>query len=221
MQMVCLMMKFLYLLFIPVAVSACSTITRPSCPPPLTGDVVYIVGQGWHAEIGIPIEELDENMLFYRSIFPSARVIMFSYGKKTFFIAPPETVSDYLLGPFPGSAVIQVVGLSVTPTEAYPPENTITLFLPSNGSRSLSAYIWKDIVKDGSGKPLMVAHSTNPTGLFYAAQSEYNLFHTCNTWAADALHNAGLSVSGNNVIFSNQVMSRVVEAAGEQCKVLR
>jgi len=219
--MVCMMMNYLCLLFITLAVSACSSVARSSCPPPLTGDVVYIVWQGWHAEIGIPVEELDEDMSFYREIFPSARVIMFSYGKKTFFIAPPETVSEYLFGPFPGSAVIQVVGLSVTPTEAYPPENTVTLLLPPNGSQSLSAHIWKDIVKDRSGKPQMVARSTNPIGLFYAAQSEYSLFHTCNTWAADALHNAGLSVSGNNVIFSNQVMTRVDEAAGEQCKVLR
>ncbi|MGJ0485243.1 MAG: DUF2459 domain-containing protein [Methylomicrobium sp.] len=214
-------MKCLSLLFITLTVSACSPVARPSCPPSHTGDVVYIVGQGWHVEIGIPVEELDENMSFYREIFPDARVIMFSYGKKTFFIAPANTVSEYLLGPFPGSAAIQVVGLSVTPTEAYPPENTVTLLLPPNGSRSLSAHIWKDIVKDESGKPQIIAHSTHPTGLFYAAHSEYNLFHTCNTWVANALHNAGLSVSDNNVIFSNQVMTRVTEAAEEQCKILR
>ncbi len=219
--MVCMMMKCLCLLFITLAVSACNTVARSSCSQPLSDDVVYVVGQGWHVEIGIPVEELDENMSYYREIFPGARVIMFSYGKKTFFIAPPETVSEYLLGPFPGSALIQVVGLSVTPTVAYPPEDTVTLRLSANGSQSLSAYIWKDIVKDGSGKPQRVARSTNPIGLFYAAQSEYNLFHTCNTWAANALHNAGLSVSGNNVIFSNQVMTRVVEVAGEQCKALR
>ena len=117
--------------------------------------------------------------------------------------------------------MIQVVGLNVTPPEAYPPENTFTLMLPPNGGQSLSAYIWKDIVKDESGKPHMVAPSTNPIGLFYAAQSEYNLFHTCNTWATDALHNAGLSMSGNHVIFSNQIMARVAEIDEEQCKVLR
>jgi hypothetical protein len=182
---------------------------------------VYIVGQGWHVEIGIPVEELDENMSFYRDIFPDARVIMFSYGKKTFFIAPPETVSEYLLGPFPGAAAIQVVGLSVIPTEAYPPEDTVTLILPPNGSQSLSAHIWKDLVKDESGKPQLVARSTHPLGLFYAAQSEYNLLHTCNTWATDALHNAGLPVSNDNIILSKQAMSRVIEAAGEQCNVLR
>lgn len=187
----------------------------------MTADVVYVVGQGWHVEIGIPVEELDENMSFFRDIFPGARVIMFGYGKKTFFIAPPDTISEYLLGPFPGSAVIQVVGLSVTPEQAYPPENTVTLFLPATGGQSLSAHIWKDLVKDASGKPQMVARSTHPIGLFYAAHSEYNLFHTCNAWAADVLHNAGLAVSVSNIILSYQVMDRVAEAAEQQCKVLR
>ena len=154
---------------------------RPFCPQILVSHVIYVVGHGWHVEIGIPVEELDENMSFYREIFPGARVIMFSYGKKTFLIAPPETVSEYLLGPLPGSALIQVVGLSVVPTVAYPPEDTVTLFLSENGRQSLSAYIWKDMIKDKLGKPQIVAPSTNPIGLFYAAQSEYHLFHTCNT----------------------------------------
>lgn len=208
-------------MFITLAVSACSSVTRPPWPLSMAGDVVYIVDQGWHVEIGIPVEELDENMSFYRKIFPSARVIMFSYGKKTFFIAPTHTLNDYVLGPFPGPAVIQVVGLNVTPAEAYLPENTVTLLLPPNGSQNLSAHIWKDIVKDASGKPKMVSYSHNPAGLFYEAQSEYNLFHTCNTWVAEALHDSGLSVSSDDVTFSNQVMARIAEAAVEQCKVLR
>ena len=214
------MKRFCFML-VTLAVSACGSVAPPHCPIPMTGDVVYVVGQGWHIEIGIPVEELDENMSIFRRIFPGARVIMFSYGKKTFFIAPAHTLNDYLLGPVPGSAAIQVVGLSVTPAEAYPPENTVTLVLPPHGSQSLSAQIWKDLVKDDSGQPRMVAYSHDPAGLFYEARSEYNLFHTCNTWAAEALHDSGLSVSGDNVIFSNQVMARIAEVAVEQCEVLR
>ena len=206
-------------LFITIAAAACSSM-EPTCPPPTTGDLVYVVGQDWHAEIGIPIEELDDDLLFYRDLFPGARVIMFGYGKKTFFTAPPETLSEYILGPFPGPAVIQAVGLRVTPMEAYPPENTITLMLTPEGRKNLSAYIWGDLAKSPAGKPQIVAHSTSPDGLFYAALGKYNLLHTCNTWTADALHAAGLPVSGDSVIFSNQVMIRASEAAASQCQPL-
>ena len=204
-----------------LAVSACGSVTRQACQLPDTGDRLYVIEQGWHVEIGIPVAELHGNMAYFREIFPGARVIMFGYGKKTFFTAPAATLNEYLLGPFPGAAVIQAVGLSVTPLEAYPPENIVTLLLPPHGGQALTAYIWQDIIQDASKKPQMVAISTNPAGVFYAAQSQYKLFHTCNTWAANALHIAGLSVAVDNVIFSNQVMTQVEELAEKQCQVLR
>ena len=126
-------MKLLGCAFIAAAVSACSSVRPPACPPPITGDVVYVVGQSWHAQIGIPVEELGDDLAFYREIFPGARVIIFGYGKKTFFTAPPETLSEYILGPVPGPAVIQAVGLTVTPMAAYSSENILTLRLPPGG----------------------------------------------------------------------------------------
>ena len=216
------MVRRLCLLFLIFTVSACSSVAQPSCQsPPVAGNVVYVVGREWHAEIGIPAEELDENMSFLREAFPRTRVFMFGYGKKTFFTAPHETMGEYILGPIPGPAVIQAVGLNVAPAEAYPSENTITLLLPPGGSKSLSAFIWKDMTKDSSGKPQIAAHSPNPTGLFYAAQPTYTLFHTCNTWIANALHAAKLPISGDGVIFLSQVMERVKEAAEGQCQFLR
>jgi uncharacterized protein (TIGR02117 family) len=214
------MMKRFYLSFLTLAFSACSAVTPP-CPIPVKSDIVYVVSQGWHAEIGIPVEELSPKLAFYRKVFPGARVIMFGYGKKTFFTAPPQTFSEYVLGPFPGTAVIHAVGLRVAADKAYPPEATVTLMLPADGKQALSAYIWNDLSKDAAGKPQIVAPSTHPDGLFYAANSRYNLLHTCNSWTADALHAAGLPVSTSAVMFSGQVMNRVKKAAQNQCRSLR
>ena len=198
-------------------VSACASLP-PVCKRPAEDDVVYVVGEGWHAEIGIPVTELDGGLEFYRNVFPGARVLMFGYGKRTFITAPPNTFSEYILGPVPGPALIQVVALKVTPPEAYPPENTVTLALPPGGHKALSKYIWQDLLKDTSARPQIVSRSNDPIGLLYAANSEYNLFHTCNTWTADALHAAGLTISGDEVIFSGQVMTRVNRVAEDQCQ---
>ncbi len=176
-----------------------------------------MVSHGWHAEIGIPVTELDGDLAFTRAIFPGARTIMFGYGKQTFITAPVKTFPEYLLGPFPGPAVIQTVALNVTPPEAYAADEVITLALPPDGAQKLADYIWGDLAKDESGKAILVSHSTNPDGLFYAADSIYTLFHTCNAWAADALHAAGLPVSGDRLIFSGQTMSRAEQAAAGQC----
>ena len=213
-------MLYFCLLFTVLAVSACGSVVQP-CPAAATSNVIYVVDQGWHVEIGIPVEELGKELTFYREVFVGARVIMFGYGKKAFFTASPATIRQYFLGPFPGPAVIRVVGLNVTPLEVYPPQNTTRLALSVGGRRALSAYIWNDLAKDAMGEPLVVAHSTDPDVLFYAARSEYNLQHTCNRWIADALHDAGLPISGNNVIVSGQVMTRVDKTAQSQCLLTR
>jgi uncharacterized protein (TIGR02117 family) len=218
--MACMTFRCLSLLLVLVAVAGCSSAV-PSCTSTAAGDVVYIVDQGWHAEIGIPVQELGGDLAFYRKIFAGAHVIMFGYGKKTFFTAPPDTISEYFLGPFPGTAVIHVVGLTVTPVDAYPPGSTVTLMLPPGGARALSNFIWQDLSKDKMGNPEEVARSSEPDGLFYAAQSEYNLLHTCNTWTANALHDAGLDLSSDGVIFSGQVMTQINAVAESQCALIR
>jgi hypothetical protein len=200
-----------------IFMTACSTVA-PVCPTAPTGDIVYVVGQGWHAEIAVPVEELDSNLHFFRDLFSGARVLMFGYGKKTFFTAPAHSLSEYMLGPIPGPAVIHAVGLRVTPLEAYPPEDTVTLTLPPGGSHALSEYLWNDLVKGIDGKPIIVAHSSSPDGLFYAAESEYNLLHTCNAWTVEALQAAGLPLSDGDVVFEHQAMNRVNQVAESQCR---
>lgn len=213
------MAKYLVLALFFFVLTGCSSPPSP-CSPSAGGDVIYVVEQGWHVEIGVPVNELDSNLQFLNNVFSGARVIMFGYGKKTFMTAPPQTWSEYILGPIPGPAVIHAVGLSVTPVEAYPVDSTIVLALPPGGWHGLSDYLANDLIKNTAGKAMIITRSTDPDGLYYAAASEYNLFHTCNTWAADALHAAGLSISTDNVVFSGQVMTQVYAAAHDQCQPL-
>jgi uncharacterized protein (TIGR02117 family) len=203
-----------------LALSACASLPpRLPCPPAPRGDVVYLIERGWHTGIAIPVSELDANLSFYRGVYPGARVILFGYGKKTFFTVRAKNLSDYLLGPWPGPAAIQTVGLRVPPSEAYGPEEVSAIALPPGGRQALSAYIWNDLVKDAAGKPEILAKSTHPAGIFYAAHSEYSPLHTCNTWTAGALHAAGLSISEKDVVFSSQVRARVEKATNRECSV--
>lgn len=197
-----------------VAVGACST-APPVCSVSVpAANVAYVVSRGWHVEVGLATDRLAGPLTVYRDIFPHARALMFGYGKRTFFTARADTLSDYLLGPFPGPAVIQVTGLAVLPVDAYPADDVMALRLPTDGARALSDYIWNDLDKDPAGAPRLVALGNFPGSLFYAARSGYSPAHTCNTWAVDALHAAGLPVSGDGVVFSGQAVSRAVAAGG-------
>jgi hypothetical protein len=199
--------------------AGCAGSLPDGCPPPAGGDVVYVVSRGWHTEIGVPGDLLLGRLGVFRTIFPGARTVMFGYGKRTFMTAPVEGPAEYLLGPFPGPAVIEAVGLKVTPPEAYGPADMVALALPPGGAARLANFIAQDLAPDREGGPRLVGPGKFPGSLFYAARSGYSLTHTCNGWVADALHAAGLKVSGAGVVFSGQAMARAEHAAHAQCAV--
>lgn len=199
--------------------AGCSPPLPPDCPPALAGrDVVYVLGRGWHTEIGLPAEELHGGLEAFRTIYPGARTVMFGYGKRTFMVAPPDDISEYMLGPVPGPAVIEVVGLNASPPEAYGPDGIVTLVLPPGGAEKISAFLWNDLRHNEAGGPLLVAAGHFPGSEFYGARSGYGLFHTCNTWTAEALAAAGLPVDADALVFAHQTMSRVASAATAQCR---
>src|SRR6185312_7648186 len=89
-----------------LAIMLLSSCTAPTAPHraniPLSDDTVTLLDHGWHTDIGIPAAELSGPLAVFRTIFPGAKSIVFSYGKRTFLMAPANDWSEYLLGPFPG-----------------------------------------------------------------------------------------------------------------------
>jgi len=202
-------------LALPAWLSACSAAPPPQALACQAGPsaTITVLSRGWHTEIGIPATELRGGLTFFRGIFPGARTIMFGYGKRTFMTARADRASEYLLGPFPGPAVIEPIGLSTSVQAAYGPGDEITLTLPADGTTKLSDFIWQDLAKTREGTPVLVGPAAFPAALFYAANSQYTLSHTCNTWVAEALHQAGLPISPDGVVFSGQTMRRAAIAA--------
>lgn len=200
-----------------LAVAGCATPPTP-CPDPAAGTrVIYLTSHGWHTDIGLPVDELDGPLAAFRRVFPGARAIMFGYGKRTFLTAPPDSLSEYVLGPVPGPAALQITGLAVLPTEAYRPGDTTVLRLSPEGEAALAGFIWNELGKDAAGRPKYIGPGWYKGTLFYAARSEYALLHTCNTWTAEALAAAGLPIGSDGVVFSGQVVARAERAEAGQC----
>jgi hypothetical protein len=205
------------LLLAPLVVGAlagcAATPAVPCGGAPPSRDVVYIIDHGWHTDIGVPASELSGPAGVFRSIYPGVAALVFSYGKRTFLTAPVDDWSEYLLGPVPGPGAILVTGLAVMPDQAYDGTPVGVLRLPVGGARALSDYLWAELRKDRTGKPLLIDPAPFPGGVFYAATDTYMLTHTCNTWAIDALRAAGLPVDPTGVVFAGQAMARARQAA--------
>ncbi len=143
---------------------------------------------------------------------------MFGYGKRTFMIAPAHTIGEWIIGPFPGPAAIEVSAVTTDAATAYGADHVLTLGLPPGGGARLSAYLWQALALDRAGRPIRIADGNWPGSLFYAAAQPYALSHTCNRWTAAALAAAGLPVDPNGVIFAGQVDSeaRAILAASRR-----
>jgi hypothetical protein len=192
-----------------VLLTGCSGPMAPGhANAPLSGDSVTLLDHGWHTDIGIPAEELTGPLAVFRSIFPGARSLVFSFGKRTFLVAPPHDWSEYLLGPVPGPAAIMVTGLAVPAENAYGTDPTLILRLPKGGATLLSDFIWREIVHDEAGRPRLIDRGPFVGSLFYEASARYALSHTCNAWSALALRAAGLDIDPSGVIFASQIMTR-------------
>jgi len=189
-----------------------SSCTAPTAPHraniPLSDDTVTLLDHGWHTDIGIPAAELSGPLAVFRTIFPGAKSIVFSYGKRTFLMAPANDWSEYLLGPFPGPAAIMVTGLSVPAEKAYGSDPAIVFRLPNGGAERLSNFIWREIVHDAAGMPRLIDRGPFPGSLFYAAAISYSLNRTCNEWSALALAAAGLEIDASGIVFASQLTKR-------------
>ncbi len=166
---------------------------------------VALVTHGWHTDIALPATEATGPLASFRRLFPGARVLVFGYGKRTFVIAPAHTLSEWVIGPFPGPAAIEVSAITADAATAYGAAHVMTLPLPPGGAAGLSAFLWQALAKDDAGNPRLIAPGNWPGSLFYAASSGYSLGHTCNRWSAEALQAARLPIDPGDVAFSWQV----------------
>ncbi len=164
---------------------------------------------GWHTDIALPIAEVSGPLARFGQVFPGARTLVFGYGKRTFMIAPAHTLGEWIIGPFPGPAAIEVSAISSDAATAYGAGHVMTLPLPSAGAKHLSDFLWAAIAKNQTDQPIYIATGNWPGSQFYAASQTYGLAHTCNRWSAEALAAGGLPVDPRGVVFSGSLDDQV------------
>ena len=196
------------LLLCALLLAACAGSPPPDCARGPAA-AAWLVDQGWHTEIGVRAADLDGPLSTYRRVFPGAAVLMFGFGKRTWITAKVESLSELLMGPFPGPGAIQVVGLRVTPEQAFGDAEVLALSLRPQQFRLLSAFIWDAIGKTATGRPRLIGGGLFPGSLFYAASRSYAPDYTCNSWTAQALQAAGLPVHPSGIVFAGGVIDQV------------
>lgn len=201
-----------------IAGSLGGCVPAPQAPEvPVAGStVIYVVGRGWHTDIGLPVDEVHGPLADLERDFPGVRFMVFGFGERDYLMTHGNGSGEMLTALLPSKSAILMTALRVPPTEAFSDEQVVTLRLTQAGVDTLAELIWQALEKTTDGAAQRLADGPYAGSVFYASGETYDAFHTCNTWTALLLRDAGLPVDPRGVLFVGQVMRQVGAIAAVQ-----
>jgi uncharacterized protein (TIGR02117 family) len=200
------------------ALCGCSSAPLPSETPVVGDAVIYVIGRGWHTDIGLPVDEVSGPLAGLESDFPGVRFMVFGFGERNYLMTHGNGSGEMLTALFPSKSAILMTALSTPPTEAFTEEQVVTLRLSQHDVARIAELIWQALEKSADGSAVLLADGPYPGSLFYASHETYDAFHTCNTWTALLLRDGGLPVDPRGVLFVGQVMRQAAAIASMQAR---
>jgi hypothetical protein len=166
--------------------------------------VLYVVRRGWHIDVGFRFEDLQPPLRASGTEFPGVRYLIFGFGDRHYLMARNHHGSELLAALWPGPGLMLVTGLQASPQAAFGNDKVLELALSADQLQSAQAFIWQALSEQAriSGSE---APGPYDGSRYYGASARYSAFHTCNTWAAEAIRAAGWPVHTRAVIFAGQL----------------
>ena len=167
---------------------------------------MYVIGRGWHTDIGLPTEEIAEPLAALESPFPGVRFLTFGFGDREYLLQRTGSSFAMLAALLPGRGALLVTALRSTPQAAFGPLHVVALHVSRGDLAGLQARLWREFELSPSATPIPLAAGPYTGSLFYAASATYSGLYTCNTWTADVARAGGLPMPTAGVLFADQVM---------------
>lgn len=176
---------------------------------------IYVVGRGWHTDIGLPVTEVAGPLASLETDFPGVRYMVFGFGERAYYMNRNGGSAEMLGALFPSRSAILMTALSAPPPQAFADQHVVTLHLPSADVGLIAARLWDSLEKTPDGSAVRLSDGPYVGSMFYAANETYDAFHTCNTWTALRLRDGGLPMN-THVLFAGEVMQQVTRIAAMQ-----
>ena len=175
-------------------------IPRPFFAAPYTGPAsrrILIIGNPIHTDIAIPLDQ-DVRARFeplvragIKADLPGARYLVFGWGGRAFYIATP-TWADLKPGPLFTSLTLDASVMHVGVAGAIDEAQVRGFNLTDAEFERLLAFI-EGSFQTGADGPVWIPHSAyGELDGFFEAKGHFTAVLGCNTWAAQALREAGL-----------------------------
>jgi uncharacterized protein (TIGR02117 family) len=177
---------------------------------------IYVIGRGWHTDIGLPVDEVSGPLASLESGFPGVRLMVFGFGERAYYMAHEEGSGEMLSALFPSKSAILLTALRASPNEAFADHRVVTLRLTQSGVDRIASEIWQSLEKRDAAA-VRLADGPYAGSVFYASDETYDALYTCNTWTAHLLRDAGFPVD-TQVVFAGQVIPQVAQIAEMQSR---
>ena len=187
------------------------------CPSPTEGlfpptsnvktRTIYFVQHDWHSGLAWSQQGLEA---FGVESWQNAPYIEVGWGDRQFYFADDKSILSILRAALiPSPSVIHVVSLAESP-EKFFQFPVIKIELSEAGFQKLFAYVKATFQQNEKGDRLpAIGKGQYGASNFYAAVPKYFSGFNCNTWAAEALRIAGISVCPNRAILAKNLSDQL------------
>jgi len=187
-------------------------------PPPLPsagGTVLTVIDRGWHTDIALPVDAFSGPIATLGQAFPGARVLVFGFGDRAYYMAPGAPFLAMLAALFPSPGVILVTALDTSPAEAFGSDHVVPLVLSPEQRQAITGTLWRSLDEQADGSIRRLGDGPYPGSGFYASGDIYDAFHNCNRWTLSTLRRGGLPADPDGVVSAAEVMAQVRRMAAQ------
>ena len=165
--------------------------------------MVYFVQHDWHSGLAWA-QQNTEN--FGVEAWKDSPYVEVGWGDRQFYFAGDQSILSMLRAVFmPSPSVIHVTSFA-EPPEQFFKFPLLPIRLSEAGFQNLYTYVKQTFAVDQKGDRLAaIGQGQYGVSNFYAAVPKYFGAFNCNTWAAEALRNAGVAVCPNRAVFAKNL----------------
>jgi hypothetical protein len=179
---------------------------------------VFVARRGWHIDVGFAVADLTAPLNVIAAEFPGAQYLFFGFGDRQYLHAAHHGAPILLRALWPGQGLVLATALGAAPAAAFGRDSVVELSISRDALAKVQSFVWTAMSPAQRGAFEGVGGERGMPGpytgsLYLDSNTRYSALHTCNTWAAEALHSGGLRIRSRGVIFAGQLWRQVRERA--------
>ncbi len=178
-----------------------------------TAHDIYLIKTAWHVGISVRIDSFAISKLKALKYFEDYEFADIGWGDEDFYQTPDTNIFLGLKALFvPTSSVVRISGINAGINSFISISDfAVKASLTNTQFIKLLDFIDASITKNESGEYRIASKKYGGKIIFFKSGLKYHMFHTCNTWIAEALNSAGLQIGASGIITAAQLYRELIK----------